>query len=171
MLQQKQGIKLPKAMQRDFSKHVQRLADQTSRELGADDIWDAFKAAYHVQTPDKHFQLVDYDETRAGDGTRIFTGKIAVEGQEQSVSGRGNGLISSVMATLRDVFDLDLEVVDYSQQSLGAGTDANAATYLECETPDGRTIWGCGIDEDVATASVRAVLSAANSAVAPEPEE
>jgi 2-isopropylmalate synthase len=171
VLQQKQGIKLPKAMQRDFSKHVQRLADQTSRELGAEDIWEAFKAAYHVQTPDKHFQLVDYDETRAGDGTRIFTGKIAVEGQEQSVSGRGNGLISSVMATLRDVFDLDLDVVDYSQQSLGAGTDAKAATYLECTDKNGRTIWGCGIDEDVATASVRAVLSAANSAVAPEPDE
>ncbi|MBD2841966.1 2-isopropylmalate synthase [Erythrobacter rubeus] len=165
VLEQKQGLKLPKTMQRDFSKHVQRLADQTSRELNADDIWEAFKSAYHVQTPDKHFQLVDYNETRATDGTRIFSGKIAVEGQEQSVSGRGNGLISSVMATLRDVFDVELEVVDYSQQSLGAGTDANAATYLECTTPEGRTIWGCGIDEDVATASVRAVLSAANCAV------
>ncbi len=166
VLEQKQGLKLPKSMQRDFSNHVQRLADERSRELDADDIWQAFKAAYYVQTPDKHFQLVDYDETRATDGTRIFAGKIAVDGQEQSVSGRGNGLISSVMATLRDVFDLELEVVEYSQQSLGAGTDANAATYLECATPDGRIIWGCGIDEDVATASVRAVLSAANAAVA-----
>lgn len=165
VLEQRQGLKLPKAMQRDFSAHVQRLADERSRELNADDIWDAFRAAYHVQTPDKYFQLVDYNETRSADGTRIFSGKIAVEGQEQSVSGRGNGLISSVMATLGEVFDVELEVVDYSQQSLGAGTDANAATYLECITPDGRTIWGCGIDEDVATASVRAVLSAANSAI------
>ncbi|MBV7267199.1 2-isopropylmalate synthase [Erythrobacter ani] len=171
VLQQKQGLKLPKAMQRDFSKHVQRLADQTSRELNSDDIWDAFRAAYHVQTPDKHFQLVDYNETRASDGTRIFSGTIAVQGQEQSVSGRGNGLISSVMATLREVFDVELEVVDYSQQSLGAGTDANAATYLECVTPNGKTIWGCGIDEDVATASVRAVISAANSAIAPSVAE
>ncbi|MHA7818203.1 MAG: 2-isopropylmalate synthase [Erythrobacter sp.] len=165
VLEQRQGLKLPKAMQRDFSAHVQRLADETSRELNSDDIWDAFRTAYHVQTPDKHFQLVDYNETRASDGTRIFTGTIAVEGQEQSVSGRGNGLISSVMATLREVFGVELEVVNYSQQSLGAGTDANAATYLECTDRDGRTIWGCGIDEDVATASVRAVLSAANSAV------
>ncbi|BDI61013.1 2-isopropylmalate synthase [Qipengyuania nanhaisediminis] len=164
VLEQKHGLKLPKAMQRDFSRHVQQLADQTSRELDAEDIWEAFKAAYHVQTPDKHFQLVDYAETRAIDGTRIFSGTIAVDGTEQSVSGRGGGLISSVMATLRDVFDLELEVVDYSQQSIGSGTDAQAATYLECTTRDGRTIWGCGIDQDVATASVRAVLSAANSA-------
>jgi len=167
VLEQKQGIKLPKAMQRDFSAHVQRLADETSRELNADDIWRAFKTAYHVQTPDKHFQLIEYNETRSSDGTRIFAGTIAVEGREQSVSGRGNGLISSVMATISEVFGVDLEVVDYTQQSLGSGTDASAATYLECVTPDGRTIWACGIDEDVATASVRAVLSAANSAVAP----
>ncbi len=167
VLEQRQGLKLPKAMQRDFSVHVQKLADESSRELNAQDIWDAFRAAYHVQTPDKHFQLVDYAETRASDGTRIFAGTIEVEGKEQSVSGRGNGLISSVMATLRDVFGVELEVVNYTQQSLGTGTDATAATYLECTTPDGRTIWGCGIDEDVATASVRAVLSVANSAVTP----
>ncbi len=165
VLEQKQGLKLPKKMQADFSKHVQRLADSQSRELNADDIWEAFKATYHVQTPNKHFQLVDYDEQRASDGTRVFSGKVAVEGQEQSVSGRGKGLISSVMHTMREVFGLELEVVDYTQQSLGAGTDANAATYLECVDADGKTVWGCGIDEDVATASVRAVLSAANSAV------
>ncbi|MFW5633957.1 MAG: alpha-isopropylmalate synthase regulatory domain-containing protein, partial [Erythrobacter sp.] len=110
--------------------------------------------------------LVDYEESRAADGTRVFAGTIAVAGAEQSVSGRGNGLISSVMGTIRDAFGVELEVADYSEHALGTGTDARAAAYLECRTPDGRTIWGCGIDEDVATASVRAVLSAANSAVA-----
>ncbi|MBT8427959.1 MAG: 2-isopropylmalate synthase [Erythrobacter sp.] len=166
VLEQMQGLKLPKKLQSDFSPHVQRMADRFGRELNAEDIWETFRQAYHVQTPDKHFQLVDYAETRAQDGTRIFAGTIAVEGQEQSVSGRGNGLISSVMATIRDVFRVELEVAEYSQQSLGTGTDATAATYLECTDSNGQTIWGVGIDEDVATASVRAVLSAANSAVA-----
>jgi len=165
VLEQNKGLKLPKAMQADFSRHVQRLADGTSRELNADDIWEAFKSAYHVRTTDKHFQLVDYEEARASDGSRVFSGTIAVEGREQSVSGRGTGLISGVMDTLRDTFGVDLEVVDYTQQALGAGTDASAATYLQCVDRNGRTIWGCGIDPDVATASVRAVLSAANSAV------
>jgi len=166
VLEKDQGLKLPKRMQADFSKVVQRLADELGRELGAADIWDAFRRAYHVHTPDKHFQLVDYEESRAADGTRVFAGTIAVAGAEQSVSGRGNGLISSVMGTIRDAFGVELEVADYSEHALGTGTDARAAAYLECRTPDGRTIWGCGIDEDVATASVRAVLSAANSAVA-----
>ena len=165
VLEQDQGLKLPKAMQADFSKYVQHLADELGRELGAADIWEAFKHAYHVQTHPKYFQLVDYEESRGSDGTRIFVGKIAVDGGEQSVSGRGNGLISSVVSTLEDAFDLDLKVLDYSEHALGSGRDARAAAYLKCQSGE-RIIWGCGIDEDIATASVRAVLSAANSAVA-----
>jgi 2-isopropylmalate synthase len=166
VLEKDQGLKLPKRMQADFSRHVQAMADELGRELGAADIWEAFRRAYHVQTHPKHFQLVRYEESRASDGTRIFAGTIAVDGVEQSVSGRGNGLISSVMTTLREAFGVDLEVVDYTEHALGAGTDARAAAYLECRAGDGRTVWGCGIDEDVATASVRAVLSAANGSVA-----
>ena len=165
VLEKDQGLKLPKKMQADFSRHVQHLADALGRELGAADIWEAFKAAYHVKTYPKHFQLVRYEESRASDGTRIFAGTIAVDGIEQSVSGRGNGLISSVMGTLREAFGVELEVVDYTEHALGQGTDARAAAYLECRAPDGSTVWGCGIDEDIATASVRAVLSAANVAV------
>jgi 2-isopropylmalate synthase len=165
VLEKDQGLKLPKKMQSDFSRHVQHLADDLGRELNAADIWGAFKSAYIVQTYPKHYQLIRYEESRAADGTRMFAGTIAVDGREQSVSGRGNGLISSVMGTLREAFGVELEVVDYSEHALGAGTDARAAAYLECRTADGRTIWGCGIDEDIATASVRAVLSAANSSV------
>ncbi len=165
VLEQDQGLKLPKKMQTDFSKHVQHLADELGRELNATDIWNAFRRAYYVKIDPRHFRLVDYEEIRAADGTRIFSGKIAVDGQEQTVSGRGNGLISSVMSTIRNTFGVELDVTDYTEHALGTGTDARAAAYLECRTPDGRTIWGCGIDEDIATASVRAVLSAANGAV------
>lgn len=165
VLEQDKGLKLPKKMQSDFSPHVQRMADELGRELNAADIWEAFRTAYHVQTENKYFQLVNYEESRAADGTRLFAGTIAVAGEEQSVSGRGNGLISSVLSTIEDTFGLQLEILDYSEHALGSGRDANAATYLECRDGNGNTIWGCGVDEDVATASVRAVLSAANSAM------
>ena len=95
---------------------------------------------------------------------RSFAGKIAVDDQEQSVSGRGNGLISSVVATIADTFGVALEVKDYTEHAMTAGSDARAAAYVECVGADGKTVWGVGIDEDVATASVRAVLSAANAA-------
>ncbi|MET0587785.1 MAG: 2-isopropylmalate synthase, partial [Novosphingobium sp.] len=162
VLEQDQGLKLPKRMQAHFSKYVQELADEAGRELFADDIWTVFQSAYRLNAP-QHFALDDYEETRAPDGTRVFAGKIGVDGKVQSVSGRGNGLISSVVATLAETFDVKLEVRDYSEHAMGAGSDARAAAYVECITPDGQTIWGVGIDEDVATAGVRAVLSAANA--------
>ncbi|MXP40810.1 2-isopropylmalate synthase [Altererythrobacter soli] len=164
VLEQDQGLKLPKKLQADFSRHVQRLADELGRELNAADIWQVFREAYFVKVEKRRFRLVDFEETRAGDGDRIFTGTIEVDGQEQSVSGRGKGLISSVLATLKEAFGLELEVADYSEHALGTGTDARAAAYLECTLPDGRVVWGVGIDQDVATASVRAILSAANGA-------
>jgi 2-isopropylmalate synthase len=169
VLEQDQGLKLPKAMQADFSKAVQRMADDLGRELNAADIWQAFRETYHVGEPTRPFQLLDYEETRAPDGTRIFAGTIAVDGKAQSVSGRGNGLISSVVATLQDAFGVSLEVRDYSEHALSTGSDARAAAYVQCALPDGRLVWGCGIDEDVATASVRAVVSAANSATGTRP--
>lgn len=163
VIEQDQGLKLPKRMQAHFSKHVQELADQLGRELQAGDIWEVFQRVYRL-SGEQHLQLVDYEETKGPDGTRIFAGRIGVGGQEQSVSGRGNGLISSVLATLKDSFGVELEVRDYAEHAMTAGADARAAAYVECVTPEGKVVWGVGIDEDVATASVRAVLSAANSA-------
>ncbi|MBO9576078.1 MAG: 2-isopropylmalate synthase [Sphingobium sp.] len=160
VLQQDKGLKLPKRMQGDFSKVVQDLADKTSRELHAADIWTAFENHYCLGA-DQPYKLIDYHESGPA-GHRVFVGKIALDHEERSISGRGNGLISSVLSALREELGVDLEVVDYSEHAIGAGTDVNAAAYVECRTGDGRTIYGVGLDADVATASVQAILSAAN---------
>ncbi|WP_394652159.1 2-isopropylmalate synthase [uncultured Sphingomonas sp.] len=162
VLEQDKGLKLPKRLQADFSRYVQAMADATSRELGAADIWSCFEATYLARASDR-FALVDYEESGAV-GDRIFVGRVAVDGEERSISGRGNGLISGVIAALADTTGPVLDVVDYSEHAIGHGADAQAAAYVECRTADGGTVWGVGIDADVATASVRAVLSAANRA-------
>lgn len=167
VLQQDKGLKLPKRMQADFSRVVQDLADRTSRELVAADIWTAFES-YYCLGSDQPFKLIDYQESHqphAG-GNRLFVGKIALNGVEQTVSGRGNGLISSVLAALRDNCGIDLEVEDYNEHAIGHGSDVQAAAYVECKTPEGRKIFGVGMDADVATASVQAILSAANGLAA-----
>jgi 2-isopropylmalate synthase len=164
VLQQDKGLKLPKRMQADFSRVVQALADSSSRELGAADIWEAFQGHYRL-TPGQRYTLVDYHEGGAA-GDRIFTGKIVYDGGERSISGRGNGLLSSVMSALKDEFGVVLEIADYSEHAIGAGSDVHAAAYVECRTPEGETIFGVGTDTDVATASVQAVLSAANGLAA-----
>ncbi|WP_294217155.1 2-isopropylmalate synthase [uncultured Sphingomonas sp.] len=160
VIEQDKGLKLPKRLQADFSRHVQALADETSRELGAVDIWGAFERVYLPGAADR-FALVDYAES-GHPGDRVFVGRVAIDGEERSITGRGNGLISSVIAALADTTGPSLDVVDYAEHAIGHGADAQAAAYLECRTPEGRTVWGVGIDTDIATASVRAVLSAAN---------
>ncbi|MFT3977843.1 MAG: 2-isopropylmalate synthase [Sphingomonas bacterium] len=162
VLEQDKGLKLPKRMQADFSRIVQALADETSRELNAADIWGAFERTYLPADTDR-FVLRDYEETGAA-GDRRFVGRVSIDGEERSLSGRGNGLISGVIAALAEGTGPALEVVDYSEHAIGHGADAQAATYLECRAADGRTVWGVGIDSDIATAGVRAVLSAANRA-------
>ncbi len=164
VLQQDKGLKLPKRLQADFSRVVQAVADETSRELNAADIWAAFEKHYALGSG-QPYKLIDYHETGAA-GDRIFVGKIGHEGGERSISGRGNGLISGVLCALRDELGIALEVADYSEHAIGAGTDVNAAAYVECRTPDGQTIFGVGLDADIATASVQAVLSAANGLAA-----
>ena len=162
VLEQDKGLRLPKRLQADFSRHVQALADATSRELNAGDIWGCFAATY-LPGADDRFVLRDYDETGSA-GDRLFVGRVAIDGEERSLSGRGNGLISGVVAALADSTGPALDVVDYAEHAIGHGATAQAAAYVECRTADGRTVWGVGLDTDIATASVRAVLSAANRA-------
>ncbi|WP_447952691.1 2-isopropylmalate synthase [Sphingopyxis chilensis] len=162
VLEQDKGLKLPKKMQASFSHVVQALADETSRELGAEDIWGAFDHAYLVTTG-KRFQLVDWSESHAGTD-RIFAGKLTIDGATRSVSGRGNGLMSSVIAALAESGGPIMDIVDYSEHAIGQGSNVQAAAYVECRTADGKSLFGCGLDTDVATASVRAILSAANGA-------
>ncbi len=162
VLEQDKGLKLPKRMQVDLSAHVQKLADETGRELYGADIWQCFENNYLARPADR-FVLVDYEE-RGPAGQRLFVGRIAIDGEVRSLSGRGNGLISGVVAALEEAGGPSLDVADYQEHAIGHGATAQAAAYVECRTTDGRTVFGAGIDPDVATASVRALLSAANNA-------
>ncbi|MEO0500997.1 MAG: 2-isopropylmalate synthase [Pseudomonadota bacterium] len=163
VLEQDRGLKLPKRLQAHFSRSVQALADETGRELDSTDIWNAFRAAYRIGDEERRFRLVDYEERRTPQGERMFTGKILENGRTRAVSGRGNGLLSSVIAALHDGFGVTLDIVNYSEHAMTGGSDARAAAYVECTDAEGRTVFGVGMDEDIATAGVRAVLSAASA--------
>lgn len=160
VLQQEYGLKLPKKLQANFSRTVQQLADESSRELSSEDIWNAFQKRYHIDGSGR-FQLQDYEEKRAGQ-ERIFVGTVSDGEQTLSLSGRGNGLISSVVDGFCEALGQCITISDYNEHALGSGADAKAAAYIECACGDGRVLHGVGIDEDVATASVKAVLSAVN---------
>ncbi len=160
VLEQDKGLKLPKKLQADFSRTVQALADSTSRELSSEDIWVAFEREY-LKRKNRRVELLDYTESKTGN-ERLFAGKIRIDGKVHNVSGRGNGLMSSVVDALADAGAPVLDIMNYSEHAIGQGSDVKAAAYVECRTADGRSVFGAAIDPDVAGASVRAILSAAN---------
>ena len=165
VIEQDHGLKLPKRMQANFSSTVQELSDTTGRELTSADIWEAFEQRYHLKGEGR-FRLIDFQESQnqKAQDERIFAGKIRIDGVKQSVSGRGNGLISSLANALEGALGGPLDIIDYSEHAIGHGTDARAAAYVECRVGEGPVLFGVGISRDVATASVRAILSAANGA-------
>ncbi len=164
VLKQDKGIELPRRFQVDFSRKVQEITDRTGREMTAENIWLAFQEAYHM-TGTQELELVEYEEpgVRRTGHDRRFVGRIRVSGQVVSVTGRGNGVISSAVAALNDCRGLGIEVVDYHEHALDYGSDARAVAFIECRTADDRRHYGVGIDADIATASVKAILSAANA--------
>ena len=163
ILEQQYGLKLPRHLQVDFSRRVQELTDASSRELSAAEIWEAFRQAYRVDVPGT-YQLVEYEQAQAvhSGHQRTFSGRIIKDGAEASVVGHGNGLISSAVEALNEHYSLGLEVLDYGQNAITKGSMSRAFAYIECRQGGDRTVYGVGIDEDIATASVKAVLSAAN---------
>jgi len=166
VMEKERGLKLPRALQVDFSKHVQRLAERKGAELSADDIWGEFLRAYHVGDA-SIFELIDCETQgyRTAGTERTFTGRVRHRERVIQLTGRGNGLVSAVLSALNESFGLALDVIDYNEHALSRGTDAKAAAYLHCRRSDGAEVFGVGIDDDLATASVKATLSAASASV------
>jgi 2-isopropylmalate synthase len=164
ILEQDQGLRLPRRLQIAFSRVVQEIADGTGRETTTADIVAAFRRAYHLDG-DGRLVLVDYTVTGA-DRSRRFVGRIEINGVGRVIEGTGNGPLSSFTDALRQGCGIALDIVNYDEHAIGKGSGTQAAAYIECALPDGRTVYGVGIDVDSGEASMKAVLSAANNAFA-----
>ena len=171
-------LDLPRALQVAFSRIVQKEADVLGRELLPREIQKLFEDAYYLND-NARFTLVDYEisvdrssspappEPGKVQNTqnlkRRFTGVIAIDGAQHSITGIGNGAISSLTNALRTV-GVDLDVTDYKEHAIGKGRDVKAATYIECTVAGSpERAWGVGIHQDVVQASLTALLLAASS--------
>ena len=155
------GLDLPRGLQIEFSKCVQEVADRTGKELTSADIWSLFQDTYQRDG----IRLVSYrllPEPRAGE--RRIAATIAVDGVERRIEGVGNGPIAAFVAALSRECDIELEVLDYHEDAVGAGADAQAAAYVQIRGNGAGTLYGVGIDGDIVTASLKAVASAATRA-------
>jgi 2-isopropylmalate synthase len=160
------GIDMPRLLQVEFSKRIQQIADETGKEIMPALIWDTFRNEYlENTTPVDFISHTTVPEPDHPD-VRLLDAKVKFNGTEQKISGRGNGPIAGYVDALGKNCGVGIRVRDYHQHATGAGSDAQAVSFIEAETNDGRVLWGVGMDSNIVTASLKAVTSAANRAVA-----
>ncbi len=168
LLEKDHGLSLPRRLQIEFSQRVQAIADATGKELTSADIWAAFQAEYlQAEQP---FHFVEYRTAPDGhaDGIRKLTATVCEHGRERLLSGKGNGPIDAFTDALNRHFGLNVRVVDYHEHAIGAGADATAVSYVEVRMDgDPASLFGVGVDGNIVTASLRAVVSAVNRALRP----
>jgi 2-isopropylmalate synthase len=161
LLKEDHGLDLPRALQVEFSKIVQGVTDRTGKEMTSADIWASFQDTYLKGG----IGLVDYTllpEPRAGE--RRIAATVAVDGAERRIEGVGNGPIAAFVEALRSECGVDFTFLDYHENAVGAGADAQAAAYIQIGDKNGATLFGVGMDSDIVTASLKAVASAASRA-------
>jgi 2-isopropylmalate synthase len=152
-------LDLPRRLQIEFSRVVQARTDEEGGEVTPAEMWQAFSDEYLA---DGAMALLGHHTSSVVDAKDALSVEIRADGQPRQVEGTGNGPISAFCDALASV-GIDVRVLDYAEHALSAGSDAQAAAYVECEI-GGRAWWGVGVDANTVTASLRAVLSALNRA-------
>ncbi len=156
LLLDRYGLDLPRGLQIEFAQQVQAITDLQGGELSASELWGLFRERY-LEVP-QTYELVSYSHEADETGDRL-----SAKLRDRVIEGTGNGPIAALVHGFANA-GIEMSVLDYHEHALTAGEDATAAAYVEAEV-DGEVVWGVAIHPSVATASLRAVVNAVNSAV------
>ncbi len=160
-------LDLPRKLQIEFSRVVQNKTDSEGGEVTSEHLWEIFNDEYLPSTVVERkwgrFELKRLRTASDMDGEVRIDVTLRVGDNEVEVSGTGNGPVSAFSNVLEKQ-DANVRVLDYVEHTLSAGSDAQAAAYIEAEV-NGVSLWGVGIDGDIATASLKAMISAVNRAI------
>jgi len=161
LLEQEYGLTLPRRLQIEFSPVVQALTDSSGKEVSAQQIWDLFHEQY-LSHEGREYAYRGHHLVTATDGTdgELLTLNLVRSGKPMQLTGRGNGPIDALVHALALPFDL----LSYEEKSIGKGSEARAAAFVEITTPSRVTIFGVGVHQNIITASILAVLSAVRRA-------
>ncbi|RZS58677.1 2-isopropylmalate synthase [Sphaerotilus mobilis] len=167
LLETEYGLELPRRLQIEFSQQVQAVMDVQGKELAAADLWRLFDEVYGLAAVDVAMpQPAQVDD--AGDGSvrlraRIGGGLVG-NGEPRWLAGAGNGPVDAFVQALTESGGRSVEVLDYHEHSIGSGAQARAAAYVELRVGT-RVLFGVGIDANIVSASIKAVLSGWQRAV------
>ncbi|HEY2643864.1 MAG TPA: 2-isopropylmalate synthase [Galbitalea sp.] len=172
LLKTDHALDLPRKLQIEFSAVVQAKTDAEGGEVTSDEIWAIFQDEYlpaPAERPEDKWGRFELMSTRTASdmtGSTSLTVKLRVGDDIEETTATGNGPIAAFLAVLHN-HGIEVELFDYVEHTLSAGGDAYAAAYVELRV-NGKTLWGVGIDADISTASLKAVVSAVNRAVRAE---
>ena len=164
LLEVEHHVRLPRAMEVEFSGYVQKTADDEGIEITSNKIWDIFST--HYLNHDGRFALISFESqpvARNAEETRIEA-KVSYDGVEHDIVHIGNGPISAFVNGIRDAFDLKFNLADFGQNTRSSSSQAEAAAYVELRVPDenGASVFGAGVDTSITLAPIKAVISALN---------
>ncbi len=163
LLKTENQFDLPRRMQIEFTRKIQKITDITGKEITSQQIYNEFAGEYLDLDYPHVLHGYESAQNAAGKDRTLLTARISKEGEQFVVQGEGSGSLDAFVTGLRSALDLDLRVLDYHEHSKGTGADATAVAYIEMAI-DGTELWGCGLHTDITTASMRAIISAINRA-------
>ena len=155
ILEKDHGVSLPRRLQISLSTKIQKVADETGKELLSHEIWDIFDKNF-IQGPNKA-ELISFELNTIDGGKDSIKVEAKLKQNKLEFSGSGNGPIDAMIQGINKKMGLNLSVTDYHQHSLGTGSDAKAVAYIEVSDGN-KTRWGVGIDENTIRASLRAIM-------------
>ena len=169
LLKSDHSLDLPRKLQIEFSRVVQGLTDSEGGEVSSEKLWEIFQDEYLPAPNSKpelkwgRFELKRMKTESEMDGEVKLDIVLRDGANEIAVSGTGNGPISAFLSILK-AQGVDTRLLDYVEHTMSAGGDAQAASYIELDVA-GKMLWGVGIDSDIATSSLKAVISGVNRAI------
>ena len=158
------GFKLPKGMHKEFADVIQKISEKQG-EVAPEQIMDEFKQEYIERKEPMHFRKCQITDTEMENGEFATLAKVTYtnHGIEKVFEGVGNGPIDAIQQGLRGELGITTRVLDYNEHALGAGANAQAASYIHMmDVETGRTTYGVGISSNITRASIRGIFSAIN---------
>ncbi len=160
IMEQRYGIVMPKKMREDFGYCVKNVSDHKHKELMPDEIYQIFQNEYvNIEAP---YKLVDFLLKKQPDGTRAGELNMEIDGRPVTYEAKGNGRLDAVSNAIQAHTGVTYSNLTYSEHALEIGSSSRAMAYIGITGENGKVVWGAGMDTDIITASIMALVSAIN---------
>jgi 2-isopropylmalate synthase len=154
LLEKDHGVSLPRRLQISMSQKIQKIAEETGKEVSSPDIWKIFEENFLI--PKKNASYISHLSSTQNEVNQLEL-KMMMDSNELIIKGLGNGPIDAFVNGLCEELNIQIKVSDYHQSAISSGSDAQAAAYIELEI-DGKNSWGVGINQNTTRASFEAII-------------